>query len=181
MACCLGDEHMSNLPAPNGSKVVFKDNRVYKVELWCTIREEGAAAFANVWDDMLHLGLVPTDQERSSSVSSEVGVRLSPSVFVLATPLLDDGDQSDYGQHDPKLVTMPPESNPTSGVHLRMPPSGHTAAGTKRVQCDQMPTPARCMVQAPAVDTGLQQLQQLQFQQQLHYLHRLHLSSSGLA
>ena len=107
---------------------------MYAVEQWRTTREEGSAALAYIWDHVLHLGQTPTDQERSSSESSSVGVRLSPSVFALTTPLLDDGDESDHGQFDQRLVYVPPSSDNESSVHLRMPPSGHTAAGTKRVQ-----------------------------------------------
>ena len=115
---------------PSGRRSAFLQNRVHAVESWRVTRPEGIAMLVHVWDSLLHVGHEPNEAERSSLGDCSLGLRLSPSVFDVRTPIVDEDEDGDDGLSANDVVL---KSSERSGVHLRMPPSSRPAAGTKRV------------------------------------------------
>ena len=116
---------------PSGGKATFVKNIVRHVDFWELPREQGMAALAQVWDHVLHTGYLPDEAERLVASQCDLYVRLTPSVFTVTTPLVDYDDDDANDSAD--SVVIEHLSDSASGVHLRMPPSGYVAAGTKRV------------------------------------------------
>ena len=115
------------LPPADGQMVIFYKNAVRHANSWDVPRAQGIWALSQVWDSMHHIGHIPTLGERHST--TYVGaVRLNPASFDVVTPIVDNNDDAQDTAHE---VVIEHPSSPTSGVHLRMPPSGHVAAGTK--------------------------------------------------
>ena len=122
---------------PTGRKPVFSSGRYTSVvarlgvERWSVPRAEAIAVLSHVWDSVLHYGIVPSDKERSGNNDSTWAIRLSPSVFDVTTPIVDEEEGTEVGNADNDVVLNATTSY-HEGVHLRMPPSSRPAAGTKR-------------------------------------------------
>ena len=85
---------------PSGRRPVFDRNRVRGVESWRVTRLEGIAVLVHIWDSMLHIGHEPNQAERSTVDDCSKGLRLSPSVFDVRSPIVDEDDDDDSSAND---------------------------------------------------------------------------------